>query len=88
MHFFVAFRYTTDFGNQVLNKETRLPLSASYGVTWRLDGDFVALDDESRIIDLRQGRALDRGWNQVDGTTPGTYTPHGGPNQKWTIEEA
>ena len=46
----------------------------------------VELDEESRIIDLRQGKALDRGWIQADGATPGIYTPHGGPNQKWTVE--
>ena len=84
------FRYTTDFGNQVLNKDTGLPLSAGWpnSGSWRLNGKLVALDDQNRIIDLVQGRALDRGWNQADGVTVGTWTPHGGPNQKWTIEEA
>ena len=51
-----------------------------------MDGNLIALDEKSRIIDLRRGRAIDRGWNQADGATPGIYTPHDGPNQKWTIE--
>ena len=29
---------------------------------------------------------MDRGWVQADGATPGIYTPHDGPNQKWTLE--
>ena len=81
-----SFRYTTDFGNQVINKETRLPLQCGFGKDWRLDGSLVALDEKSRIIDLRREKALDRGWVQADGATPGIYTPHDGPNQKWTIE--
>ena len=83
---YFSFRYTTDFGNQVINKETRLPLSCGFGKDWILDGGLVALDEKSRIIDLRRGKAIDRGWNQADGATPGIYTPHDGPNQKWTLE--
>ena len=56
------------------------------GSTWTLEGNVPALDDESRIIDLREGKALDRGWTQQDGVSPTTYTPHEGPNQKWEIE--
>ena len=81
---YFSFRYTTDFGNQVINKETRLPLACGFGKDWRLDGNLVALDEKSRIIDLRRGRAIDRGWTPH--TTPGIYTPHDGPNQKWTLE--
>ena len=83
---FFRSRYVSDFGSQLLNKETKLPLVAGYGVNWKLDGNVVALDEESRIIDLRNEKALDRGWVQSDGVSPGIYTPHEGPNQKWTIE--
>ena len=75
-----CFRYVSDYGNQFINKETGIALAAGSGSNWRFD-------DEGRIIDLRHGRALDRGWNQADGVTPGTWTPHAGPNQKWTVED-
>ena len=81
----ICSRYTVDNGNQIINKETKLALRAGGGASWVLDGDIVALDDNDRIIDM-QGRALDRGWNQKDGATPGIYTPHQGPNQKWSVE--
>ena len=62
-------------------------MRAGGGANWVLRSDgIVALDALNRIIDMRQGRAIDRGWVQNDGVRPGVYTPHQGLNQKWTIE--
>ena len=69
-----------------MNKETKLALLAGMGTTWKLENNVPELDEESRIIDLREGRALDRGGRQQDGITPGIYNPHQGGNQKWEIE--
>ena len=75
-----CFRYESDYGNQLLNKETGIALRAGSGVNWRFN------DAHDMIIDLRHGRALDRGWHQADGVTPGTWDPHGAINQRWTVE--
>jgi len=78
--------YTSDYGNQILNKETKLSLRCGGGANWIFDGKVVALDESDRIIDMKHGKAIDRGWVQEDGKQPGVYTPHQGGNQKWRVE--
>ena len=69
-----------------MNKETKLSLRCGRGANWIFDGKVVALDESDRIIDMKHGKAIDRGWIQEDGKQPGVYTPHQGGNQKWRGE--
>lgn len=69
----------TDVGQQAINLATGLPLSAGQGKSW-------IYDESNRLVDARhQDKAIDRGWNQSNGVSVGTWNKHQGPNQKWNI---
>ena len=70
-----SFRYLTDVGHQVINRQTGMPLLAGSEMNWEYE------HESKRIIGRKHGRALYRGWTQIM-----TQTPNHELNQKWSFE--
>ena len=62
-----------------MNVGTGLPL-----FVW--NNDIWNYDEEERLIAAKNGYALYRRWNQIDGVPCGWSAAHHGQNQKFTFE--
>ena len=72
----------TDMGDQWINVGLKKPMEIASGRNWIL-GEYK---NGYTILDKRTPtKALDRGWNQADGTGLTTYNAHGAPNQRFEL---
>jgi len=69
---------TSDYGQQLINVGTNLPLQAGIGKSWIWDKEGMVLKDARKTDTV-----MDRGWSQEDGKSVGTFNRHNGANQKF-----
>ena len=68
----------SDFGQQLINLGTKLPMKAGPGRNWHFD------EKEGLMWDVRRPEeVLDRGWDERDGIDIGTFSMQGGLNQRF-----
>merc|ERR1719189_2095602 len=66
----------SDYGEQIINVGTNLPMKAGKGRSWIWDKEGMGMIDARRTNEV-----MDRGWQEKDGKSVGTWGRHGGANQ-------
>ena len=66
----------SDYGKQIINVGTNLPMKAGKGRNWIWDKEGMVMIDARRTNEV-----MDRGWQEKDGKSVGTWGRHGGANQ-------
>ena len=72
----------SDYGQQLINVGTNLPLQAGQGKSWILDKESMVL------VDARDtNKAMTRAWTMEDGATVTTYTNRSSIVQKFVAKK-